>query len=190
MTLPPDLTSLYRLFLRTSAASVLHQSRATRALRKLWRPTFEDAASVTAGLQNEALSAVNRNDHEIWLQSWHLRMDNTLAMLFTSSKTRGVPHQVTRNLNLLVRGEQERINRRKLPEWKPTLSPDAPEYQAGFQHPSTADHPRKLEEAHAGDALEEVVRMAEGRNHLCFGKIRLTRQHRPRNANLDRALRN
>ncbi|KAJ7503192.1 hypothetical protein B0H11DRAFT_1988210 [Mycena galericulata] len=177
MSLPPSFTSLYRLFLRTAAASVLHQARATKALRKLWRPPFEDAAYVTARLQNDSLSSTNRNDLEVWLRAWHLRIDNTLAMLFTSCKTRGLSHQVTRNLGLLVRGEQGRINRRTLAKWKPALSPGAPEYQTGFQDPQiVADRTRQMEDAHAWDALQEVVRLAEGKHELFFGKIRLKRK--------------
>ncbi|KAJ7647714.1 hypothetical protein FB45DRAFT_206925, partial [Roridomyces roridus] len=170
--LPPDFTSLYRLFLRTSAASVLHQPRATRYLRKLWRPTFEDAARATSQLQNQSH---NRNELERWLESWHLRIDNTLALLFTSSKTKGIPHQVTRNLALLFRSEQARLDTQRFPQWKPQLPLDSSEYK-----PGTPELPerRRREEAGALDALQDVVRMAEGRAQLTFGKIRVGRRFR------------
>ncbi|KAJ7496627.1 hypothetical protein FB451DRAFT_199571 [Mycena latifolia] len=174
--LPQTFTSLYRLFLRTSAASVLHQPRAVNSLRKLWRPAFDDAARVTAQLQTESLSAAHRNDLEIWLKTWHLRIDNTLAILYTSCKTRGLSHQLTRNLGLLVRGEQGRINARRLPEWKPQLARDAPQYRDAFRNPEVvADKTRQIDEGHGWDALEEVIRMAEGRNELVFGRISLKR---------------
>ncbi|KAJ7840536.1 hypothetical protein B0H14DRAFT_2785033, partial [Mycena olivaceomarginata] len=73
MPLPSDFTSLYRLFLRTSSASVLHQNKSTKTL-------------------------LRRNEVEIWLQTWHLRIDNTLALLYTSCKTCGLSHRLTRNL--------------------------------------------------------------------------------------------
>lgn len=45
--LPPEFKSLYRLFLRTVSAAVLHHPQATRNLRRLWRPIFEVGAYVT-----------------------------------------------------------------------------------------------------------------------------------------------
>lgn len=42
--LPSSFTSLYRLFLRTASASVLHHPPAVRHIRRLWRPFFEDGA--------------------------------------------------------------------------------------------------------------------------------------------------
>ncbi|KAJ7125377.1 hypothetical protein C8R44DRAFT_619110 [Mycena epipterygia] len=178
--LPPSFTSLYRLFLRTSAASVLHQPRATKRLRKLWRPAFDDAARVTTRLQTEPLSAANRNDLEIWLQTWHHRVDNTLAVLYTSSKTRGLSHRLTRNLGLLVQAEQHRINMQKALQWKPNLPTVSEQYLPGFQNPETKRvKVRELEDAHTWDALEEVIRMAEGRNELSFGKISLRKTRLP-----------
>ncbi|KAJ6590171.1 hypothetical protein DFH09DRAFT_222856 [Mycena vulgaris] len=174
--LPSSFTSLYRLFLRTSAASVIHQPKATKSLRKLWRPAFNDAARVTTQLQAKSLSAVDRNDLEIWLQTWHLRIDNTLALLYTSCKTRGLSHLLTRNLALLVRGEQGRINQRRIREWKPKLAANASEYDTAFPAKELiAERKKELEDAHAWDALEEVVRLAEGRNELAFGRISLKR---------------
>ncbi|KAJ6593212.1 hypothetical protein B0H19DRAFT_14565 [Mycena capillaripes] len=176
MPLPPSFTSLYRLFLRTTAASVLHQNKSTKSLRKLWRPAFEDAARVTLQLQSSSLSTAHRNDLEIWLQTWHLRIDNTLALLYTSCKTRGLAHRLTRNLALLTRGEQSRINSIRLPQWKPSLPSEAAEYQRSFQDPNLAiNRKREAEAALAWNALEEVVRMAEGRNELSLGKIALKR---------------
>ena len=42
--LRPEFTSVYRLFLRTVSAAVLHHPQATRNLRRLWRPIFESGA--------------------------------------------------------------------------------------------------------------------------------------------------
>jgi hypothetical protein len=72
----------------------------------------------------------------------------------------------------MVRGEQRRIDRIKLPQWKPRLPTDAAEYQPFFQDRDRLGHQnRQAEAAFAWNALEEVVRMAEGRNELSFGKI-------------------
>ncbi|KAJ7133742.1 hypothetical protein C8R43DRAFT_644917 [Mycena crocata] len=165
--LPSEFTSLYRLFLRTAAASVLHQPQATKSLRKLWRPVFEDAARVTTRLQADALSAAYRNDLEIWLQTWHLRVDNTLVLLYNSCTTRGLSHQLTRNLSFLLQREQDRINKRKPREWKPDSLPTTKVLKV--------EQRQQREAAHGWDALEEVVRMAEGRNELSLGKMTLKR---------------
>ncbi|KAJ6497431.1 hypothetical protein C8R45DRAFT_127037 [Mycena sanguinolenta] len=177
MPLPPDLTSLYRLFLRTSSASVLHQNRGTRTLRRLWRPAFEDAARITNQLQTNSVSTDRRKELEIWLQAWHLRIDNTLALLYTSSKARGLPHRLTRNLGSLVRREQQRLDSMRLPQWKPSLPADAVEYQPLYVDKQWAAIKHRQDEAVvAWNALEEVVRMAEGRNELSLGKISLRRK--------------
>ncbi|KAJ6490278.1 hypothetical protein C8R47DRAFT_1014431 [Mycena vitilis] len=178
-SMSPSFISLYRLALRTTSASVSHQNRVTKSLRKLWRPAFEDAARTTTQLQGSSLSTAHRTDLEVWLQIWHHRMDNTLALLYTSSKTRGLSHRLTRNLALLISGEQIRINRPKLPQWKPRLPSGAEEYQPFFEDPNiAAARKRDKEVGFAWNALEEVVRMAESRNELSLGKITLKRAFR------------
>ncbi|KAJ7132996.1 hypothetical protein C8R46DRAFT_1140294 [Mycena filopes] len=171
-SLPSHFTSLYRLFLRTSSASVLHQKKATTAIRKLWRPVFEDAAKVTTKLQAHSLSPTHRRDLELWLQAWHLRIDNTLALLYTASKSHGVPHQLTRNLAFLARSEQLRLDSVKRPKWEPDLPSGSPEYRPLHEDQHSERLRIQEEDAHgAWDALEEVVRMAEGRNELSLGKV-------------------
>lgn len=71
--LPPSLTSLYRIFLRTISASVLHQSRSTRTIRRLYRPEFEAAANVARKLQVEKLKSAERVKLESWLEVWNAR---------------------------------------------------------------------------------------------------------------------
>lgn len=73
--LPPTFTSLYRLFIRTSSASVLHQKRATRNLRRLWRPTFDGAASAIHQLQDEKIDPTTRNSLQNWLEVWNHRSE-------------------------------------------------------------------------------------------------------------------
>ncbi|KAJ7033407.1 hypothetical protein C8F04DRAFT_957651 [Mycena alexandri] len=174
--LPSHFTSLYRLFLRTSSASVLHQRKASPTVRKLWRPAFEDAAKVTTELQSTSLSPVRRYDLELWLQTWHRRIDNTLALLYTSSKSRGLAHQLTRNLAHLAHSEQGRINAQRRPEWKPDLPVGSLEYKPFFvDHHRSQVQQEQAEASHTWDALEEVVRMAEGRHELSLGKVLIKR---------------
>ena len=73
--LPPSFTSLYRLFLRTSSAAVLHQRRAQINLRKRWRPVFDAGAKVTKELQNCNTDASDASVQEKieWLRVWNDR---------------------------------------------------------------------------------------------------------------------
>lgn len=48
----PKLTSLYQFFLRATSASVLHNSLATRHLRRLYRPTFEATTKTVKKVEN------------------------------------------------------------------------------------------------------------------------------------------
>jgi hypothetical protein len=64
----------------------------------------------------------------------------------------------------------------KLPKWRPSLPADAAEYQTSYEDKQfTATKQRQEEAAPAWNALEEVVRMAEGRNELSLGRIALKR---------------
>ena len=75
--LPANFKSLYRLFLRTASASVLHHPRASRNLRRRWRPTFDDAARVTREVQREHIyyesESGNKKGGVEWLKLWHER---------------------------------------------------------------------------------------------------------------------
>jgi hypothetical protein len=71
MSLPPWFTSLYRLTLRSVSASALHQPRAVRSLRRLWRPVFEDAAHATK--HAEFSTGTNAEAAESWLKEWQIR---------------------------------------------------------------------------------------------------------------------
>lgn len=71
--LPPTFTSLYRLFLRATSASFLHQARSTRQLRRLWRPVFDGAACVLVKSQSEHPGSLERQKLEEWLRTWDSR---------------------------------------------------------------------------------------------------------------------
>ncbi|KAK7472271.1 hypothetical protein VKT23_000392 [Stygiomarasmius scandens] len=177
-SLPASFTSLYRLFLRSTSTSVLHHKLARRNLRNLWRPTFVDAAKVIKQLQNPATSSTNRDHLKAWLEVWQQRTDNVLALLYSSSLSRGLPHQVTRNLNLIVYTEHVRALYKRLPAWKPQLDPNAPEYQV--KPPSRKQLNREEKERRykrmedmARNTLGQVARMAEGRDKISLGRVQL-----------------
>ncbi|KAF9059774.1 hypothetical protein BDP27DRAFT_1238110 [Rhodocollybia butyracea] len=177
MPLPPSFTSLYRLFLRTSSTSVLHQSLATRNLRSLWRPVFADAAQVITRLKNSQTSS-DRETLENWLKNWEEQMDHTLSFLYVSASSRGLSHQLTRNLSQLYHAESERLCKRKYPVWNAQLAPGAREYQIPVLEASPKAAAKELK-ARQSQHLEDcawhplglVVGMAEGRDKLCLGRI-------------------
>lgn len=203
MTLPPTFTTLYRLFLRTCSASVLHHPRATSNLRALWRPTFEDAVKVVKQLQEFPDNSKKETNKKLihWLQVWERRsqsmpqwillfaltfiilVDNTLALMYTSAKSRGLPHQITRNLGLLVLREQRRLDNSKWKAWKPQRPPDSSTYPP-HKRPVKGGLQTDLDSS-AWAALEQVVKMAEGHNDIFLGKVAL-KKRRP--ADKDAAL--
>lgn len=83
--LPSSFTSLYRLFLRASSASVLHQNTARKQLRRLLRPVFDAAACVVRDLQNNRLSHLERIRHERFLNTFQQRSALIVVSLFMVS---------------------------------------------------------------------------------------------------------
>lgn len=79
--LPSSFTSLYRLFIRASSASVLHHRAATRNLRKLWKPTFREAAVVIHKLQSPTLEISERERLEEWRSVWELSSEFQIDIL-------------------------------------------------------------------------------------------------------------
>ncbi|KAH7921026.1 hypothetical protein BV22DRAFT_1020178 [Leucogyrophana mollusca] len=184
--LPPSFTSLYRLLLRASSASVLQKPSATRSLRALWRPTFEHAAQVICALQHNTENPTERDKLRTWLDIWERRMDNTLSLLTTSAQSRGLPHQLTRNLSWLrkahVNWVKDRYYGHKQP-WKPQLPVSSPEYKLKSLVPETTRANNQLAknrryrqfDEKSWDALGEVVRMAEGHHQISLGRAWLKR---------------
>jgi len=178
----PPFTSLYRLFLRTASASVLHHTVATRNLRTLWKPTFSGAAQTIRRLQHSPTDVIEREKLENWLKTWERRMDRTLALLYTSARSRGLPHELTRNLSFLVLGNREWSERHYFQPtqyWKPQLPPTSKEYQPTPVLPDTQkarNREAKLQRWQAFDdkawgALGQVIRMAEGRHGISLGRV-------------------
>lgn len=205
--LPPTFRSLYRLLLRTASAAVLHQPTAARALRRLYRAPFEEAASVLrrASPPSDADAAWMRTfeARSASRQSLPLRaakltngtsaVDNTLSLLYSSARSHGLGHQLTRNLTMLSRLEHHRAvqDRRVaialLPRWNPRLAPDSPEYAP---HPRPRDKRTENKEAKRArhrlmddevwSAFGEAIRLAEGRAGVSLGRVPpLARGRRP-----------
>jgi len=167
--LPPSFTSLYRLFLRTSSAAVLHHRAATRHVRTLWKPTFREAALVVHKLQSPTLGTSEKEQLEKWHSRWELSLDQTLSLLITSAQSRGLAHKLTRNLSFLHFGFQkyQESTRYSIKQaWNPQ--------QQGYKPVRQAHSSQTMAERFDGQswgALEETVRMAEGKSGLSLGRM-------------------
>ena len=184
--LPPSFTSLYRLFLRASSASVLHHRVAARHVRKLWKPTFREAAVVIYNLQSPTLGTSEKERLERWRRIWELSsefqldilaqsskliivVDRTLSLLVTSAQSRGLAHKLTRNISFLHFGFQnyQTVTRYGLPlNWNPHQQ----DYKPARQVRASQIRAEKFEGQNWG-ALEETARMAEGKSGLSLGRM-------------------
>ncbi|KAI0310106.1 hypothetical protein OF83DRAFT_1071082 [Amylostereum chailletii] len=173
--LPPSFTSLYRLFLRASSASVLHHYAAKRHLRQLWRPTFDAAARVIQEGGRAGTTEAGERRRK-WLQAWEANTDTTLSVLHISSQSRGLSHKLTRNLSYLHYGfstwHSEKLNKPGN-RWDPSPSKlrDLEQTMATLSKAKSAvKRARSDFDAQSLGALEEVVRMAEGKGCLHLGR--------------------
>ncbi|KAN0081455.1 hypothetical protein V8E55_009079 [Tylopilus felleus] len=174
--LPPSFISLYRLFLRASSASVLHQNEARKQLRRLFRPVFDAAAQVVKDLHSNQLSPSKRIRSECFLDTFQQRMDGTLSLLLNSAQYRGIPHRAIYNMNQLRKTHAAWVHGKYYSKhvWKPKAPlGDNPQPHAA-RRPRAIDRIEKSRiHEHCWDALGEVVRMAEGRHNLSLGRLRL-----------------
>ncbi|TFL02868.1 hypothetical protein BDV98DRAFT_504779 [Pterulicium gracile] len=174
------LASLYRLFLRTTTSSVLYHKVATLNLKSLYRFEFRNAAASVKKLE----AATTPQTHlQARLQQWNERADNTLALLYNSSLYRGLPHRLTHNLALFVLGhhQRRRFAQKYSGVWKANLPANSPEYKLPqVRNLGGKRSPRQQGEdalnAGAFNALDEVVRLAEGRNKIFMGRMTTTRR--------------
>ncbi|KIJ66064.1 hypothetical protein HYDPIDRAFT_87182 [Hydnomerulius pinastri MD-312] len=184
--LPSSFKSLYRLVLRTTSASVLHHTTPRRSIRKLWRPVFDGAVQAIRNLQDHQLPQSERLRCEQSLDIFQRRMDNTLTLLSNSASSRGLSHQVVRNLNLLRNAHVRWVRSSYYSQrwaWQPQLPPTAPEYSSKSLIPksnreATLQAQRRQSrqtDERCWNALGEAVKMAESRHGLLLGRIRLKR---------------
>ncbi|KAF8262196.1 hypothetical protein EI94DRAFT_1603330 [Lactarius quietus] len=172
--LPPSFTSLYRLFLRTSSAAVLHHKAATRYVRTLWKPPFREASMIIHRLQNPTLDTAEKAQLEKWLCLWESSMDNTLSLLSTSAQSRGLAHKITRNLAFLnfgFRQYQRNIQFNLTRHWDPQQQ----EYKP-HREPRPSQIKIEKFDSQCWGALEETARMAEGKSRLSLGRIEFRRR--------------
>ncbi|KAJ8503352.1 hypothetical protein ONZ45_g10935 [Pleurotus djamor] len=166
MSGPSSFKSAYRLLLRACSASVLHHRGATRNLRKLYRPTFDEAVEVIKEIQTNP-PPHRQQKLEEWLNHWNKTIDNTLLMLYNSSISRGIPHQVTRNLALLALGQRQRLTSQSYKRWVPPSRQQPP--------PKQSKEKKRVQwesmDENAWSALSHTIKMAEGRQGLCLGKV-------------------
>lgn len=206
--LPADFRSFYRLFRRACSASVLHRSAETVALRNLYRYTFRRAGLVYMRYKTESPDDEANIKRKAWLDSWNQRsafvvwvissfffslsefenlVDNTLSLLYNSSHTRGLPHQITKYLGhfIFVQRFRHRHTKDQGLTWNPQLPRDSPEYKPRPKKPATLAKQSKQEKMKqlADDALghlREVARMAEGRDEILFGSLKNYTRVKPR----------
>ena len=101
-------------------------------------------------------------------------VDHTLALLYTSCHSRGLPHKLVRNLAYLRGSERKRIleiqGKRKNwdPRNKALLTKSPPKLK---DVNALAKKQKEAQfESNANGALSEVVRMAEGCGNLTLGR--------------------
>ncbi|OCH93489.1 hypothetical protein OBBRIDRAFT_724673 [Obba rivulosa] len=172
--LPPAFTSLYRLFLRATAASVLHHRPAARRLRKLWRPTFEGAVRVIRKLESSEALGHEQQRLQRWYAVWEQRIDNTLSLLCTSADSRGLAHSLTKNLQQLYdqHADYQRSRLGTRSSWNPQLPPDSPEYKPLTGAKAIAVAKKREFRDRGWGALGEVIVMAEARQGMSLGRLR------------------
>jgi len=173
--LQTEFTSVYRLFLRSLFAAVLHHPQATRNLRRLWRPMFESGARVTRQLQHSSVvkGSPESELHANWLKLWDQRINNTLALLYYSSQNRGLSHKLTRNLAFLVTSEHQRVRFYKLNAWDPRFPQQFSNLSSKAKRKQEKN--KKFQEfvARSWAPLDKVMKLAEAKDGLTLGKIRV-----------------
>ncbi|KAF8507747.1 hypothetical protein JB92DRAFT_2958263 [Gautieria morchelliformis] len=171
--LSSQLTSTYRLFLRATSAAVLHHPTATRNIRKLYRPIFDEAANVDVQVKTTR-DPQKTKLLEQWLVTWNKRVDNTLELLHSSATTRGLSHRLTRNIGFLTHAYLK-SRMRKGQVWDPQLPASAPIYSIRPGKVPTAKEKKQQSRA-AFDAtvfhsVGQVVRLAEGQSNISLGRL-------------------
>jgi len=96
-------------------------------------------------------------------------VDRTLSLLVTSAQSRGLAHRLTRNLSILHYGFQEyqaRIRFGPRRHWDPHQREYKPARQARL-----TDISAEKFDGQSWGALEETVKMAEGKGGLTLGRM-------------------
>ncbi|KZV84638.1 hypothetical protein EXIGLDRAFT_776311 [Exidia glandulosa HHB12029] len=178
---PAGVRSAYRLTLRAISASVMHQSRSTHAIRRLYGPTFRGAAQVAQALRDDQLQPAERTRLTGWLRTWNARVDETLKMLLNSAQSHGLTSKITRNLShiqcMYMDIEDYRISRTH-GEWD-SQRPDE-DRQRLIPKPKAVE--KKKEEREIEDKgwgpLSQVILMAENTAGVHLGRLTFNKEMR------------
>ncbi|KAF8331459.1 uncharacterized protein EI90DRAFT_3057998 [Cantharellus anzutake] len=157
---PTRLRSLYRLTLRAISASVLNQPTATRNLRFLYRPIFEDVVMKLA-----------HSPSREWKDHWTHMTDETLELLYSSAVSKCLAHKAIRNMSWIVQGHLRSLYPRNLPKWDSKKPPERAIIvtQKGAKLPS-----QKASQiaARIDYGLGEVIKLAECSGGITLGRLR------------------
>ncbi|KAH6910336.1 hypothetical protein BKA70DRAFT_1220953 [Coprinopsis sp. MPI-PUGE-AT-0042] len=96
------------------------------------------------------------------LELWNERMDQSLHFLYNASHSRGLAHEVTKNLSFLV--HSEKLRQKNTEQHYPVWDEKTGEATGG----------QKFTDNSLG-ALGELVQMAESRGHMSLGRVILKR---------------
>lgn len=97
-----------------------------------------------------------------------ISVDNTLSVLANSSASRGLPHNVTRNLTSVMRTASVSRSRRRF-RWNPKLEATSKAYQPKSLASLQKDIEMQTFNDEAFGAFGEIIKMAEGRHEILLG---------------------
>ncbi|KAF8312209.1 hypothetical protein DL93DRAFT_1325060 [Clavulina sp. PMI_390] len=191
MSLPPSFRSLYRITLRALSASVAHHRAAARNMRRLYRPTFDQAAAV-----HMSPASMERAS---WLAEFDKRMDNTIAFLIVSATVNSTAHKVTQSSALQLHAQlasshssssssssslpspssSPLLNEGPVIKWDPLNPSHAADLAAkrAARRAKTSERKKRIADAAVRNewAVREVRSMAEGMGGIVLGRKELVR---------------
>jgi len=101
-------------------------------------------------------------------------VDNMLALLYNSSKSRGLAHQLTRNLSKLIQAEKKCVQVKEM-QYR-TWDAQSPPRSAKDTEKGAKDAKKKKGQADQFAMLDEIIHMAEGRDRILLGRIQRDRR--------------
>ncbi|EJT99543.1 hypothetical protein DACRYDRAFT_109643 [Dacryopinax primogenitus] len=172
MPLPVRFTSLYRLVLRATSASVRHHGAASMQLQALYRPEFIEAAKVVKELERKQEQDKAK---ERWYADWEQRMYNTISLLVLSANPlkSNVPSRLTRNTSSLrysLIGPMGSQRLRSTSRWNPQKPQSIIVRNAGIASQSGNDEREEIYNA-VGRVLDEAFAGAEGSAGIVLGRF-------------------
>jgi hypothetical protein len=174
-----SLRSVYRLFLRTVSASVLHHTSSVHGLRRLYRPIFRSGHTLMTQLNQPTLPESDRELLHKQLVAWNNRIDTTLKLLLSSAQSRGLPDALTRNMVQLERDYakvQEIRMSRPAAHWDGQMTEDVlAQTHASIRGVMAKRAASRELEDRGWDVLHRTVQMAEGTAGVFLGQTKFDR---------------